>query len=125
MTHPSHSYCAHHTHVQTYLDGRPLLSLPARTIAWVPVERLSASEKFVYSYLEVLAAKECARLVEQVRPNGRREGGWKAHDIVQSVVDACISWWILTCQPPTDTRRSRRRRRRPMVGARLACGRRR
>lgn len=30
------------------------------------MERLLPSEKFVYSYLEVLAAKECTRLVEQV-----------------------------------------------------------
>eukprot|EP00624_Nannochloropsis_granulata_P004577 evm.model.NODE_32899_length_17417_cov_14.877476.7 len=39
--------------------------MPERSIAWVPVEGMSGSERFCYGYLEVLAAKECRRLVEQ------------------------------------------------------------
>lgn len=53
--------------LQTYLDGRPLVSMPPRTIVWQPVENLSLSETFCYAYLEILASKECRRLADLVR----------------------------------------------------------
>lgn len=55
-----------HSKGQTYAcNGSPLVAMPTRTITWQPVEGSSVSEQFCYAYLEVLAAKECIRLVEQ------------------------------------------------------------
>ena len=55
-----------HSKGQTYVsDGRPLVTMPQRTISWMPVDALTPSERFCYAYLEVLASKECTRLVEQ------------------------------------------------------------
>jgi hypothetical protein len=57
---------------QRYLDNRPLISIPQRTIVWHPVNALSESEMYCYAYIEIHAARECRRLHDVVEYTGRR-----------------------------------------------------
>ena len=52
-----------HSKTQTYLDGRPLVSIPSRTIEWRPIEIENNSEKFVFHFLAVLAADACGKFL--------------------------------------------------------------
>jgi hypothetical protein len=66
-----------HSKAQTYLDGRPLISIPKRTIVWQPIETLSPSQRFVYLYIELVAAKECQRFLTQPPDEEEGEGRGK------------------------------------------------
>ncbi|KAM3572300.1 hypothetical protein VYU27_005687 [Nannochloropsis oceanica] len=68
-----------HSKGQVYVaGGRPIVTMPERSVTWVPVEGMSGSERFCYGYLEVLAAEECRRLVEQALHAAAVGGGEEA-----------------------------------------------
>jgi hypothetical protein len=52
-----------HSKTQTYLDGRPLVSIPSRTIEWRPIEIDNNSEKYIFHFLAVLAADACGKFL--------------------------------------------------------------
>jgi len=55
-----------HSKSQTYLDGRPLVHLPSRSLEWVPVDFRTGlagdSDAFIYWFLEMLFTKEIGRI---------------------------------------------------------------
>ncbi|CAM9858108.1 unnamed protein product [Ectocarpus sp. 6 AP-2014] len=67
-----------HSKSQTYVDGRPLVKIPARTVEWRGVEFSSAVEsgqysnasaphaRYVYKYLENLCATVCRKMEENI-----------------------------------------------------------
>jgi SNF2-related domain len=52
-----------HSKTQTYLDGRPLVSIPSRTIEWRPIDIENNSEKYIFHFLAVLAADACGKFL--------------------------------------------------------------
>ena len=52
-----------HSKTQTYLDGRPLVSIPSRTIEWRPIVIENISEKYIFHFLAVLAADACGKFL--------------------------------------------------------------
>ncbi|CAM9840418.1 unnamed protein product, partial [Hapterophycus canaliculatus] len=76
-----------HSKSQTYVDGRPLVKIPARTVEWRGVDFSAAPEfgqygnasaphaRYVYKYLESLCATVCRKMEESAEGTAASEGG--------------------------------------------------
>lgn len=54
-----------HSKTQTYIDGRPLVVIPGRTIEWRSFELEMTSERFLFQYLESFAADALVRFLSE------------------------------------------------------------
>lgn len=77
-----------HSKTQTYLDGRPLVSIPSRTIEWRPIEIENNSEKYILHFLAVLAADACGKFLstEHGFQADRRVGSLPHFAIIRSLL---------------------------------------
>ena len=77
-----------HSKTQTYLNGRPLVSIPSRTIEWRPIEIENNSEKYIFHFLAVLAADACGKFLstEHGYQADRRVGSLPHFAIIRSLL---------------------------------------
>ena len=64
---------------QRYLDGRPLIKIPSRTIEWRPFILKENSELFLHRYLESFAADALDHFLVQSRYPGSVDGDVSKH----------------------------------------------
>ncbi|KAG5182298.1 SNF2 family N-terminal domain-containing protein [Tribonema minus] len=97
-----------HSKGQKYLDGRPLLELPARTIEWAPV-RLGEgdpSELYVYAYLELLCRGVCAHVMRTARGAPARRDYLRLQGLLSLLQKAAVHPSLVRIQTLDTLKRS-------------------